>query len=308
MDITTPVRTRDWIEKYLTTKKNKHTQSRYRSTLTEFADWMQENNYRLGKNGLPVEVFSLYHDYLTAQGHAPNTVLNKFNQVRNFFDMLKLLGRIENNEAHLIKLEPVTESECDARALTTAEEKRMFKACDKTTAEGQIEYMFVTILLRVAPRSAEIASLRFGDFFKEGARYKVRFKIKRGRIRTVNVDVDTYKRVQAYRKTLGKMRDVEYKDDDLILQGTRDHRPRQKPMNNSAVWKLVQRIATKANVKDISPHSGRATVATKMYDMGCNDKQVMDYMAWRDVTTARKYNKREQETSPSIIKNLAVKE
>lgn len=68
---------------------------------------------------------------------------------------------------------------------------------------------------------------------------------------------------------------------------------------------VIKEICNHLNIhKNVTWHTFRHTCATKLSDAGMNEFQLMDFFAWQDIATARRYVKKRTTTLDDIVSRL----
>lgn len=75
-------------------------------------------------------------------------------------------------------------------------------------------------------------------------------------------------------------------------------------MSDSTIYRVVKRYAKKIGCNNITPHSMRASVCTKLLNDGHLNYDIMDFSRHSSVSMLEKYYKRSKEVKDSVIYRL----
>jgi integrase/recombinase XerC len=149
-----------------------------------------------------------------------------------------------------------------------AEEARAFLAAiDRDTVQGKRDYAIMLLFLTMAVRVGVIATLRFGDFRRQGNRVFMTYTNKGGETVESELDPNTVAAIEGYLVTRKRLSAespliVATEAGQLTIANT-GHGDGERPITARTIHRLVKKYADRAFGKGhgLHPHSLRHTAA-----------------------------------------------
>lgn len=199
-------------------------------------------------------------------GLMPRTVNHLLAAVKGVLDEAENLGLLPHDEAARIakvKSVKVQTEELAGRPIADDEVRRMMAACDPTTVPGLRDMALVALLFGGGLRRREASKLRVADF--DRARGEVRVIGKGSKKRLVPLSMDAAAIVAAWTvkaPTSGAQ--------PLLIAFEMNGDVRRSnggvptALTSPGVYSVLEAIAKRAGVSDITPHDARRTRITRM--------------------------------------------
>ncbi len=200
------------------------------------------------------------------------------------------------------------------RSIPRGELSSLFAACakeaedEKMRARGVRDAAMLALLYVGGLRRTELASLRLGDYEPETATLRVRGKGNKERPAYAEGGADLLLDRWLELRGAGKP------EDPLFLPVRKDGRvqhadpygERKVSLSDQAVYKMVKRRHTEANVKEISPHDFRKTFVGDLLD-AVGDLSVAQKLAGHsDPATTARYDRRGERAMRRAASHLHV--
>lgn len=290
------------MKKFINRYESKHTKRRYQAVLTQFAEFiMLEDIQSIG--AIDYDVFISYQKHLS-KTKSDTSVSNAFAVLRQFFNYLLQRGIIVRNECAIIKTKRTENKE--AITALDFEDVVKLKMISKGSKSYDITNQIILVLgFNLGLRREEIARLKFGHIEKIDGGYVFNIEGK-----------GSYKRVGALDDTTGdKLMNLisQYEiasgktitERDYIVQSEADFsntkkKKNEKPMDASNVYRRFKRMADKAGIEDVSPHTMRATLATTLYDRGYSVDKIQRVLGHKKIETTLHYIKRNNDVKNAL--------
>jgi len=142
-----------------------------------------------------------WRDRLKAKRQKPATISFKLSVVRAFFGYLVAMRLVEKNPADAKFVNPPKLPEqMSGRALTPEEVRKLLAGPDKRKTEGARDYALMLVMLRLALRVSEVASLRASDIHWSHGRWIIRSTVNGGRQRTLPLTEEVRLAIKEYLK------------------------------------------------------------------------------------------------------------
>ena len=234
------------------------------------AAWMGEGASGVSWEALPWA--SLRYQHVAAlrakwqrDGLMPRTVNHLLAAVKGVLDEAENLGLLPPDEAARIakvKSVKVQTEELTGRPITDDEVRGMMAACDPTTVPGLRDMALLALLFGGGLRRREASKLRVADF--DRVRGEVRVLGKGSKKRPVPLSTDATAIVAAWltkAPTSGAQ--------PLLIAFEMNGDVRRKGgvptgLTSPGVYSVIEAIAKRAGVTDITPHDARRTRITRM--------------------------------------------
>lgn len=188
-------------------------------------------------------------------------------------------------------------------ALHEDDVKKMIKACDTSTKDGLRDKVILSLLFGAGLRRSELLNLKIGDVRRnvEGRYYLILKQTKKGKEEMQAVADFAQKDLRDYimiRINEGAGNDdpliVTYFSTGFVVGG----------MSEATIYRTVKRYAKEVGCKNITPHSMRASICTKLLKDGNLIYDIMDFSRHSSVAMLEKYYKRSKEVRDSVIYRL----
>lgn len=211
------------------------------------------------------------------------SVARHLSTIRMFFRFLHASHRIETDPARL--LETPTRWKKLPDVLSPQKMKKLIEAADQGSGRlWQRDRALVELMYAGGLRASEVAGLKPDDF-KE-ALSVVLVTGKGNKDRLVPIGRPAKQAVQEYmeqlRLTLLKFEDGRDKG-RLLLSNT------GRPLERVAIWQIIKRLAKRAELGDIHPHTLRHSFATHLLAGGADLRVVQELLGHSDIGTTQIY-------------------
>lgn len=236
-------------------------------------------------------------------GRAPATVNGILAAVRGVANAAWKLGFINAEDLARIRdgAKSVKNETLPAgRALGMGELRALFEACagDETPA-GRRDAAMLAVLYGAGLRCAELCGLGRDDFDAETGRLVVRA----GKGRKQRVAHATNGSATALRAWLAIRGD---EAGALFVAVNKSGRLEYRQLNTATVWAMIQRRATMAGVRDVSPHDFRRTFITHLLDANADLVTVQRMAGHKKLETTARYDRRGEESQRKASELLHV--
>lgn len=271
----------DLIRGFLLSKRSPRTRQAYTADLTGWLTWC---------SGLQVDVLAagIHHadaylrllaehgDPRTGRTLAPASIARRTSALHGFYRYAARHGAVTGSPFTGVE-RPAVDDESMTSGLTRDEVRALFAAA---RAHSPRSDALIRLLVLNGLRISEALAARIEDLDYDRGHRVLRIRRKGGR-----------------RAKTPLTPDVQYALSQLI--GERTTGPifattSGKPLDRTAAWRLLRRLATDAGINApdrISPHSARHTYATTALDAGVALRDVQDSMGHRDPRTTRLYDR-----------------
>lgn len=266
---------------------SKHTQRAYMGDLKDFFAFFDERQIFFNHpSDLQLIHFIAYRDSLKANGMAAKTVARKLASIKSLMEWFQENGHITLNPAASLKV-PKAEVESPTNALTDEEVRAMLDAPDINTKDGAMHSLVLHFLFMFGIRRAELVNLEASSVYQVGSDLVLRVKGKGGKVREIPFNERVKKAYQAYLPHFNPLSDTLF------------------DISSTTVYSIFKRYAAKVGIKkSVSPHSARATVATKALETNTPITDVADLLGHSDISTTQIYWKRRNGLKNSPVHKL----
>lgn len=269
-----------------------HSKRRYESALTKFFKFVMVNFPELDNaNQIDYDVFNAYKTFLKETNAADTTISNSFGIIRKFFDHLLGRGVIVRNECRLIRA--TRETKESYVALESDEVRAMKSAAKGDQATNVVDEIILLLGFNLGLRREEIARLKRSHIEPIDGGYKFKINGKGRKKRTVALTVRHGKKLFNLIGRFEELSGQTITGRDYIVQSVSftTTAKNKKPMDASNIYRRFIKIAEKANIDGISPHTMRATLATTMYANGVGIERIQRFLGHTDIKTTQQYIK-----------------
>ncbi|HEY0322323.1 MAG TPA: site-specific tyrosine recombinase XerD [Pyrinomonadaceae bacterium] len=247
----------------------------YRRDLVRLEDWA-------ARAGKPVEELArpdlrAWIASLSREGLAPRSVSRATSAARGFYRFLMLDGHIKRHPAE--DLDTPQAGAHLPRFLSEDEMERLLATPDTVTEEGLRDRAILELMYASGLRISELVSLKPSDVDMDAGLLSCHGKgSKERRIpigRSASRWLELYRAARAHR--------------------TRTHDPRLfvnslgAPLTRQTVWVSIKRIASRAGLENVSPHTLRHSFATHLIQHGADSRSVQSLLGHSDISTTQIY-------------------
>ena len=216
-------------------------------------------------------------------GLQPSSVARHLSTIRMFFRYLQASNRIAEDPARL--LETPTRWRRLPNVLSPKKMKQLIEAADSESGRlWQRDRALVELMYAGGMRASEVAGIK-PEEFKESLGV-VMVTGKGNKQRLVPIGVPAQNAVKQYVKELQPvlLRFEDGRDDGrLLLSNT------GRPLERVAIWQIIRRIAKRAGLDDVHPHTLRHSFATHMLAGGADLRVVQELLGHSDIGTTQVY-------------------
>ena len=168
---------------------------------------------------------------------------------------------------------------------------RLLNAPDETTTKGIRDRAMLSTFAHLALREAELASLRVGSYGMWDGVMQCKVEGKGDKLRYVEVDPGTQRRLEAYFAVVGHREDV---DGPLFRPFTSGGSPiKNKHLTGRAIHKIIMAYAKATGIQEqvrrCNVHALRTTAANNARNNGAALDEVQKWMGHADISTTRKH-------------------
>lgn len=231
-----------------------------------------------------------------ATRHAPSTANRYLTAVREVLRRARRLGQLTQDELEAaLDFRSVPGSrEPPGRALCAAELERLFRAArhDTKRRRGARDAAIVALLYGGGLRRAEVAGVDLKDYDGE----KVRVIGKGNKQRDVYLPEGALRALDAWLRVRGRAPGPLI--DNLYSPGSAIH--------PDAVNELLERLRRRAGVEKFTPHDGRRSYATHLFDAGERLEVIQDCMGHASPATTARYRRDKHKARKRSAKLLTV--
>lgn len=171
------------------------------------------------------------------------------------------------------------------RALNSGEIRALFSACDPKTTTGCRDAALLAVLYAGGLRRAEAVGLDVGDYDENTGALKVRGKGNKERTALYATNGSA--------EALAAWLDVRGREPGpLFFAVNKGGRIERRRLTPHAVLLIVRRVAERAGVKTVSPHSLRRSFVSDLLDANVDITTVAAMVGHSQVTTTARYDRR----------------
>ncbi len=292
------------IQPFLANQLSRHTRVAYEADLRQFFHFLEGKIPVESLDLLRPEHVILFRKYLEEgrlHGGRPlekATINRKLAVVKSFLNWLCANDVLEKNPARLVKGFPQSQ-ESDLKGLSDEEAAKILRLPDANKASGALHLAILHVLLYLGLRKGELISLKMGDLDEERGVPVLRVRGKGHKVRILPLTAKVREALEHY--FYACRRDRSAKEEPLFIP-TRNPRTKTllKSLNPHAITYLVVRYARKAGVlKNISPHSCRATCISNALDKKATHRAVQSLAGWSTPLMIQRYDKRREDLKHS---------
>lgn len=235
-----------------------------------------------------------------AETYAPTTANKMLAALKGVVRQAFALGLMDANQyTRILAVKSVKGARVvKGRAISQAELKDLFVACDVTGPAGARDAALLGVAYGAGLRRSEIVGLDLADYDRRTGTLIVRGKGNKER--TAYVTNGSRNALETWMALRGD------EPGPLFLPVNKAGRIEQRRMTDQAVYMLLRRLAEKSKVASFSPHDLRRTFIGDLLDAGADIATVQALAAHASVTTTAKYDRRPERTRRRAAELLHV--
>ncbi len=231
-----------------------------------------------------------YREYLKEKGRAPATINNRLSAISSLFNHLIEHQIVKVNPTNGVKRFAKEYNKVKSLRLSSDDVRSLFEKPDTSKLSGLRNKLFFSILLYTGCRINEAASLKVKDLFMDQAFWMLEFRTKGGRRKRIPIQPQLANDVLFYLKKSGH----ENKPDYPLLRAEKKNSQKDKHMSQRTLRYFWYRYTEKLGILGTSPHSARATYATKLLEDGIDIVILQDALDHRQLATTQMYDLRKK--------------
>lgn len=275
--------------------KAENTIRAYTTAVEQFATWFRQTNGKLltPAHVTPLDIKAWRSHLRTVRKSAASTVNLKLAAVRAYTTWAKAAGKIQADPAQGIKMLKQTPS--PPRWLTRSEQFALLRAAQEATqlgylkAQGRLDRpsaiwsrrdeAILVLLLNTGLRLSEAEALNLSDVEINERSGHVQVRQGKGRkTRKVTLNVDVRTALQAWL-------DVRPEDaSEAVFLSQKGGR-----LGSRAIARVVSKVAERAGLEDVSPHTLRYSFAKNLVDADVGLEKVATLLGHESLDTTRIY-------------------
>lgn len=214
---------------------------------------------------------------LSREGLSPASVSRAVSAARGLFRFLMLDGHIQRHPA-----EDLNTPQGNAylpRFLTEEEMERLLAAPDVSTDEGIRERAMLELLYATGLRVSELVGIKRTDINLEAG--LIACHGKGSKERRVPIGKSATHWLQQY---IGvRARSLKSNSPNLFISGL------GAPLTRNFAWAMIKRLAARAHLDHVSPHTLRHSFATHLLQRGADSRSVQALLGHSDISTTQIY-------------------
>ncbi|MCA1557863.1 MAG: site-specific tyrosine recombinase XerD [Acidobacteria bacterium] len=214
---------------------------------------------------------------LSREGLAPRSVSRATSAVRGFYRFLMLDGHIKRHPAE--DLDTPQAGTHLPRFLSEDEMERLLAAPDTSSEEGLRDRAILELMYASGLRISELISLKTSDVDMDAGLLSCHGKGSKER--RIPIGKSAARWLELYRAARRRT--------------TRTHDPRLfvnslgAPLTRQRVWAAIKRVASRAGLENVSPHTLRHSFATHLMQRGADSRSVQSLLGHSDISTTQIY-------------------
>ncbi len=291
------------ISPFLANQLSDHTRRAYETDLKQFFRFLEGRIDPLNLSSLAPEHIILFRKALeegrlTGRAMEKSTINRKLAVVKSFLNWLKANRVLSDNPALLVKGFPQSQ-ESSLKGLSDSEVTRILDLPSQNSRSGSLHGAILSCLLYLGLRKGELIDLKVGDIDEQRGVPVVKVRGKGHRVRILPVTDRVSRALKHYFFVC--QRSWSEKEEPLFIP-TKNPRTHTliKPLNPNAISYIVIRYARKAGIlKQISPHSCRATCISNALDRKATHRSVQHLAGWSTPLMIQRYDKRREDLKNS---------
>lgn len=274
------------VNAFLLNFNSKNTRKAYFTDLSDFFKFCAQQGWIFSHpSNITLIHLIAYRDFLQ-QSNSKKTVCRKLASVRSLMKWLLDCGEITSNPASALRI-PSAEVEHPTSALTDEEVRAMISAA--STNPGH--QLILKFLFTFGLRRSELINLKVSNIYTDKDTLVLRIVGKGDKTRYLPFNSALQQLTQDF---------IAGKNPDDYIFGNK-----LSSLTPNAIYKIFKQYAKAAGIdRSVSPHSARATAATKALENNVPITQVADDLGHADITTTQLYWKRRKGFENSMVHKL----
>jgi len=244
-----------------------------------------------------------------AQMYSPATANKILSALRQTLKQAWLLGQMTAEEyARAVELDPITGETVPAgRELSIGEIRALIDVCrmDTNRPAGIRDAAIISMMYAAGLRRDEVVSLSLDSYDPETG--KLTLTGKRNKQRTTYITNGAQSALHDWLAIRGPLEGALFAA--VSKSGTLDIDKRSSPMDNmtsQAIYNMLRKRATKAGIKNFSPHDLRRTFISHLLDAGADIATVSKMAGHANIQTTARYDRRPEEAKKKAAQLLSV--
>jgi site-specific recombinase XerD len=275
------------------TGKSPHTITAYTRDVRLFSEWFSQTNGRelTPERITPIDVREYRGHLLRVKNYKPATVNRKLSSISAFLEWAREAELIAANPADGIS--QVDEVRSAPKWLDKNEQYALLRAVQERGRRRDVA--LITLMLNTGLRVSEVSELEIRHIEMSPRKGSVTVRGKGTKLRTVPLNVDARKALQAYLEE----RPGANSDDPLFVG------QRGGGLQPSGIYYLVDRYAYDARLEDVTPHTLRHTFGKNLVDAGVSLDRVAQLLGHESVDTTRIYTRPSEQDLQREVEKIA---
>lgn len=235
-----------------------------------------------------------------AQGYSPTTANKILAALRGVLRASFTLGQMEASAfTRAVSVKSIRgERVMRGRAVSQEELRAMFSVCRTSTPGGARDAALLAVTYGAGLRRNEVVRLDLANFDRRTGTLTV--KGKGNKERTAYVTNGSRSALESWLALRGEI------DGPLFVPVNKGNRIEVRRMTDQAVYMILKRLASKAQVERFSPHDLRRTFIGDLLDAGADIVTVQALAAHASVSTTARYDRRPERTRRRAAELLHV--
>ncbi len=276
------------FEKYLKKEgKRPATIEGYLNDLRLFVHWSKEFHGEEFNPKVTKVMVKTYIKGLEERGYKPSTINRKLSAIRGFFKWAMEEGILQRDPTKGVR--GPRQVRRGLRSLSRAELNKLIEEAERKG--NKLHEAVVVFLANTGLRASELVRLRMEDLEIGQGRGVVRIREKPGTFRKVPLNAEARRVLREYlaERPAGW---------DEVFVGQRG------PLSKSGVYRLVKRLAERAGLKGVSPHTLRHTFGKMLVDAGVSLDRVAILLGHKSMEATRIYATPSEEDLEEAVERL----
>lgn len=231
--------------------------------------------------------------------YAPASVNRTLSTVRSLFTWLHETGQIAFNPAKAVKLIPGVEN-ANTSALSDEEAGKLLSIPKDSLKDECV----IAMLLYLGLRRSELVNVRIGDVSVERGQYVLTVSGKGKHVRRIAIPSAIQSVVERHISSINELHNKTYARALGTVALFHQYRNPSLPMHPESIRKMVLKYCRKAGIREVSPHSLRATAASNAIDQGSNFVELQYAFGWKNPAMVNRYDKRRNEVKNSATHKI----